>query len=142
MANDNMNVFIKQLNELINTDKVERRVFSSVHASISDRIFKGKDEKNRTIGTYSDSYVKRRIKNNWGPSRKVILQFSGQMKNDFSLIKDNEGFGSGFKNTKNGEKSKWVEETYKKEIFSATNEEERKANDLYASELNKFIRRS
>lgn len=138
-----MNIFINQLNELINTDKVERRVFLSVHAAISDRVFtKGKAANGSDIGQYSDGYVKRRVKNNWGSSRKVILQFSGQMKNDFSIIREGGEYGSGFKNNKNGDKSRWVEETYKKEIFSPTKQEEQLANELYGSELKRVLRGS
>lgn len=137
-----MNIFIAQLNELINTDKVERKVFSSVHARISDRIFgKGKDANDTDIGQYSAGYMKTRIKKNWGPSRKVILQLSGQMKNDFSLIVSPE-LGSGFKNDKNGDKSRWVEETYDTDIFSPTTDEEKLAQNLYAGELDKLTKRS
>lgn len=131
--------FIKQINELINSDKVERSVFSSVHAKITDRIFnEGKSESGQ-IGTYSTEYIKRRVKNNWGSSRKVILQFTGQMKNDFSLIKDGNDWGSGFKNRKNGDKSRWVEETYDKDIFTATREEQKLAEKLYATECKRII---
>lgn len=140
VAVDNMDIFIKQLNELITTDKVERKVFSSVHASISNRIFGGgKDERGSNIGTYSSAYIKTRIKKNWGSSRKVILQLTGQMKNDFSLIRDGSDLASGFKNDKNGQKSRWVEETYNKEIFTASKQEEDLANELYAGELDKLI---
>lgn len=142
MANENMNQQIKQINDLINIDRIERRVFLSVHALITDRIFnKGKDSQNRNIGRYSNGYVKRRLKNNWGASKKVILQFTGQMKNDFSLIRKGDQYGSGFKNIKNGDKSRWVESTYEKEIFSPTRKEIKEANTLYASELNKYLRR-
>lgn len=135
-----MDIFIKQINELIKTDKVERAVFSSVTANISDRIFgKGNDASGTAIGQYSDGYVKRRIKNNWGGSRKVILQFSGQMKNDFGLVRDGNNFGGGFKNNKNGDKSRWVEETYDKKIFTASKDEIELAENLYGTELKRVF---
>lgn len=135
-----MDIFIKQLNELIKTDKVDRAVFSSVTASISDRIFgKGEDSKGNQIGQYSAGYLKRRVKNNWGGSRKVILQFSGQMKNDFGLIKGDFGYGAGFKNKKNGDKSRWVEETYDKDIFTASKQEENLIEKLHGAELKRVL---
>lgn len=134
-----MRLLIRQINQLIKSNKVERSVFSSVHARITDRIFNDGRAENSQIGTYSNEYIKRRVKNNWGSSRKVILQFTGQMKNDFSLIKDGNDWGSGFKNDKNGDKSRWVEDTYDKDIFTANREEQKLAEKLYATELKRFI---
>ena len=138
----NMDQFINNINDIIKTDKLERSVFGSVHANILDRIFsKGLDAKNTSIGRYSKGYLKTRIKNNWTASKKVILQFSGQMKNDFSLIKQGRQWGSGFKNSKNGNKSIWVEDTYDKAIFAPTKKEIKLANELYANEAIRLLRR-
>lgn len=137
-----MNKFIDDLNKLIKTDQLERSVALSVHASITDRIFnKGKSASNTNIGNYSSGYIKARVKRNWGSSRKVILQLTGQMKNDFSVIKEGDDYGSGFKNVKNGQKSRWVEETYKKSIFSPTKKEEKLANKLYAAGVKRITSR-
>ncbi len=137
----NMNVFINSLNELINTDKTDRKVLSSVHSRVLDRVFgDGQDANNAPIGSYSDGYIKQRQKNKWGSSRKVILQYTGQMKNDFSLVKEGGDWGSGFKNKKNGEKSRWVEETYDKTIFDLTKNEEELIDMLYAVELKQLSR--
>lgn len=136
-----MDIYIKQINELINTDKVERSVFSSVTANISDRIFgKGQAENGSQIGQYSPGYTKRRIKSKWGGSRKVILQFTGQMKNDFGLIRDGNDYGAGFKNNKNGDKSRWVEDTYNKNIFTASKSEIKLAEKLYGAESKRMLR--
>ncbi len=137
----NMNLFIKQLNTLIQTDKVDRKVLLSVHARVTDRIFgEGKAADTSQIGNYSKGYLKQRQKNKWGGSSKVILQYTGQMKNDFSLIRSGNDLGSGFKNKKNGDKSRWVEGTYDKTIFDLTQSESELIDTLYANELNKLGR--
>jgi hypothetical protein len=54
---------------------------------------------------------------------KVVASLTRQMENDFSVIPTDDGYGLGYNNPYNRQKSDWVEETYKKEIFSLTTEE-------------------
>ena len=102
-----------------------RPIFLTIHQQVITRIFDhGNDASSSQIGEYTDSYVKRRVKKGLGSSKKVILQFTGQMRNDFVLIEEDGNFGSGFLNDANADKSKWVEETYNKVIFDLTSDEQ------------------
>jgi hypothetical protein len=93
-------------------------------AVTADRIFaQGKAADGNEIGDYSKGYLKTRVKNNYPPTSKVILQATRQMVNDFSVIDDNNQLGLGFKNQANADKSGWVEETYNKPIFEHTKDE-------------------
>lgn len=55
--------------------------------------------------------------------RKVIASLTRQMENDFSVIPTETGYGLGYNNPTNRLKVDYVEETYKKKIFSTTKEE-------------------
>ena len=108
----------------------------TVHQQMVKRIFDdGKDASGAEIGEYTTGYVRTRERAGLGSSDKVILQFTGQMRNDFSVIENNGTLGHGFKNTANFDKSEWVEETYDKEIFKFTEEEERLFTDLLNKKL-------
>ena len=127
------------LDEILNGN-IERRVFLTLHQQITKRIFDdGKDSNNQKIGSYSKGYIERRKKKGLGGSKKVNLQFTGQMKNDFLLIEQNGKFGSGFTNSRNADKSEWVESTYNKDIFSPTTQEEKLAQELFEDEINRII---
>lgn len=140
VAANKLKGLIKKLDILAKTDKIERRVFQTMLGVTSERIFsKGLDANNSEIGKYSKGYIKTRAKNNLGTSSKVILQFKGTMVNDFSLIVDGNTYGLGFKNTLNADKSRWVEDTYDKEIFKHTQEEEQLVNDLFVQEVKKVL---
>ena len=92
---------------------------------MTKRIFDdGKDASGAPIGEYSDEYLKRRAKKGLGTSKKVVLQFTGQMRNDFLLLQDGDNFGSGFTNQANADKSFFVEDTYNKKIFDLTKDEQ------------------
>lgn len=132
---------ISQLNNLIRTDKMDRAVLLTVHQQVLDRIFeKGQDANKSQIGTYSESYIKQRVKNNWPRSRKVILQATRQMVQDFSLITIARGkYGSGFKNSINGKKRRWLEKKYSKKIFELTNDELALIPKLYEEALRRYF---
>lgn len=108
-----------------------RPILLTVHQQMTKRIFdEGKDDKNALIGEYTESYIRTRERRGLGSDPKVILQFTGQMRNDFLLISDRNQFGSGFTNQANADKSFWVEETYDKTIFNLTDQEEKLLFDL------------
>jgi hypothetical protein len=119
---------------------MELSVATSMLAVTADRIFsQGNDAANSQIGDYSLGYLKTRVKNNYPSSRKVILQATRQMANDFSVISSGRVLGLGFKNKANAEKSEWVEATYKKDIFRHTNGEKDTLGKLVDSEIKRIL---
>ena len=115
---------IPSIDELLNPD-FYRDVLLTVHQQSIVRIFdKGQDANGKEIGEYSDAYVKTRERRGLGNNKKVILQFTGQMRNDYQLINQSGQWGSGFLNQANADKSFWVEQTYEKSIFDLTEGEE------------------
>ncbi len=86
------------------------------------------------IFTGEDKVGKARPKHNRSSDTKVVASLTRQMENDFSVIETPDGYGLGYNNDLNAQKSQWVEETYDKPIFSLTNKELDVATDV-ASEL-------
>lgn len=126
----------KQLDRLINSNKVERTAATTVHAAMAKRIFiDGKDSKNQQIGVYSTGYQKTRRRRNYPNSNKVILQATRRMVNDWVLIVQDDVIASGFNFAENFDKSIWVEETYGKDIFSLTPQEFKLFNDVFGKEF-------
>jgi hypothetical protein len=114
-------------------------ILLTVQQQMTQRIFdEGKTADSQPIGQYSEPYIQRREKRGLGTSKKVIATFTGQMRNDFQLIQDGDEFSFGFTNTANGEKSFFVEDTYKKAIFDLTDSEERLLGDLIDEKLNRI----
>ena len=141
MAAQDLRNLIKKTSALSLRDKVIKRVLQTVHVMTDQRIFRdGIDANENLIGTYSASYQKTRRRKNYPISRKVILQATSQMVNDYKLLVLPGGnYGSGFSNTKNFDKSLWVEDTYNKSIFELTKSEEKKMEALLESELQKYL---
>lgn len=84
-------------------------VLSVVH----DRIHvQGKRANGSDIGTYANSYIRMRAKNNRGADRKIILSLTRQMENDFSPVEDGGKTGLGFNNVTNFDKATWMEERF------------------------------
>ena len=128
------------MNALQKTQKVELAVANSMIVVTADRIFdKGKDADDESIGSYSKGYLRTRVKNNYPSSKKVILQATRQMVNDFSIIHNGKTVGIGFKNSANSDKSEWVENTYDKDIFKHTNNELKLVNKLFQEETHRII---
>jgi hypothetical protein len=125
------------------TDEVEKKVFFTLHQQVKTRIFdQGQDASGSQIGRYSKAYLKKRSKKGYSGD-KVVLEFTGQMKNDFQLVANPQGgLSSGFLNKHNGDKSFWVEETYGKEIFKLTAQEIQLIDKLYDAELNRILNES
>lgn len=133
---------INRLKTVSFRSKVTEKVLNTIHVMTDERIFtRGKAADNSNIGTYAKSYVKYgRKKEGWGPSRKTILQLTSQMVNDYKfLVLPNGNYGSGFTNSKNFDKSEWVENTYDKVIFDLTNAEDKKMGLLLEKELDKLL---
>lgn len=124
--------------------KVTQRVLQSVHTDTDRRIFRdGIDANSKLIGIYSKSYQKTRRRKAYPISRKVILQATGQMVNDYKfLVLPDGNYGSGFSNTKNFDKSEWVEDTYEYKrdgIFGLTVNEEKSIDVRMEKELTRFL---
>ena len=120
----------------ITSDDYLKSVLLTVHQQMVERIFdKGLDANSTQIGTYSEGYMRKRREKGFSGSDKVILEFTGQMRNDYLLLQDGGNFGSGFTNSANYDKSNWVEDTYDKKIFDLTSEE----IDLLVTLLNKKL---
>lgn len=152
---------ISQLNELKNTDKVLLSVLTTVHAEQTERIFdKGLDANEQPIGEYStkpisispqnqarktrSSYFKGGYKEYKGAvgfdNSKVNLVNTGQMRDDYSLIKVNDRtYGIGFKNEFNSDKADWNEEHFKKEIFAQSPNEDKVLDSAFDVELKRIF---
>ena len=134
---------VKQWKRLSMIDKANQRALSTVHVIIDKRIFKqGKASDLKLISSkgYSDGYLKHRKRKGYPASRKVILQATNQMNNDFKfLVLPGNEYGSGFSNNANFNKSHWVEDTYKKDIFEIAKAEDKKLSVLLEKELQKVL---
>ena len=137
MSLDNL---IKKMNVLAKTDRLERSIASTMQAITADRIFtQGKDASNQQIGEYSEAYLKQRVKKGYPRSKKVILQAERDMVNDWSVIVSGKSLGLGFKRSGNADKSEWVEQTYKKDIFKHTKQELDIIDRIIQRELNRLF---
>ena len=130
---------IQKIISIQRTDKIDREVLVSMLAVTSDRIFtKGQSASGGSIGRYSDAYQKTR-RNKGLSGGKVILQFTQQMRNDFSVVVEGKKIGLGFKNSFNTKKSFFVEKTYKKPIFEHTKKEETLITRLYGKVIERHF---
>jgi hypothetical protein len=159
VANEFTNL-IDKVNRAIHNDRSQRKAFSTALAMQKQRIFvKGLDSNNQQIGTYGTKPIsiskskqarqtgktyfpggyaeyKKAIGKNPG---KVILRDADQMFFDYSLQGSNNDYGLGFTNEFNFNKSIWMEEKYKKEIFATTQQEDNVVSDILSDELSKEI---
>lgn len=80
---------------------------------------------NKNSGVFSgeDKVGKARPNYNRGTDPKVIISLTRQLENDYAVIATTRGYGIGFNNVLNYNKSQWVQETYGKKIFNLTAEE-------------------
>ena len=100
----------------------------------------GRAANNSRIGSYSDGYLKQRQKKGLGSNKKVILEFTGQMRRDFVPIKQGQYIvGSGFNNPENVKKAGWVEATYRKVIYALTKKETNLLTSLLQKRAEKIL---
>jgi hypothetical protein len=152
---------IDELNELRNTDKVLLSVGSTMQAEIKERIFeRGQAADDGPIGQYSTKPISiarnkqaratrstffkggyKEYKSAIGfDSSTVNLVDSGQMRDDFSLIKiSNNVYGLGFKNDLNGEKAEGNEKRFGKDIFAHSPNEDRIFDEVFQFELDRIF---
>lgn len=130
-------------------EQAAREVVLTVHEKVAERIFRQsgtRDINGAKIGRYSEGYRRTRRKKGLINTQNINLTFTGQMREDFTLIvlprsKGKIRFSSGFKNSKNYDKSKWVEEKYDKKdkIFALSEQEEKLFYDLNEKYVNRLI---
>jgi len=130
--------------EKIKSPEVFNPVALTIHQQIKRRIYtEGKNAKGAKIGNYAPSTLKTRNNpKNRGrvpQSRNIILQFSGQMVRDFTPIKQGDFIlGSGFKNTVNNRKARWIERQQTQKIFEMTTAEERLFENLLQKQVDRL----
>ena len=128
---------LKSLQDPKNINPVLLTVHQQVKRRIHDR---GRAANNSRIGSYSDGYLKKRQKKGLGSNKKVILEFTGQMRRDFVPIKLGQYVvGSGFNNPENFKKARWVEETYGKVIYALTKKETNLLTSLLQKRADKIL---
>lgn len=105
---------------------------TTLMAKIRHRVHQeGVDSKGSAIGTYSLGYARyKRPQEGRGTSRKVIASLTRSMENSMVLYPLPNGTGIGYLTAENRQKAKWVEETYKKKIFSPTDGERALMNEI------------
>jgi len=94
-----------------NNDKVMRAIADSALSLVRPRIHQqGKRADGQPIGTYSNSYLKYRVKKkNRENDGKVVLSLTRNMENDFQVIPTDTGYGLGFNNPDNVKKADWLQ---------------------------------
>lgn len=104
----------------------------------SDKYKKGKKVgQNKNAGTNTVT-GKARPNYHRSSDTKVILSLTRQMENDLSVAPIGSGYGIGYNNRFNFEKSQWNEKTYKKAIWKLTQGEK----DLARKVAEEFITQS
>lgn len=141
---------INKLNAAIKNEQFQRVAAITVLAPYKKRIFsEGKDAQGQKIGTYGTKPISISKKNQARQTGKtyfsggyaeyksaigknpgfVNLRNTDQMMMDLGLIRNGANFAFGFQNDLNGDKSKWMDEKYQKDIFNASQAE----IDLFAN---------
>lgn len=159
---DEFSVMISELNQITKTDRAMRTALNTVLAEQKRRIFAdGNDADNSQIGTYSTnptSIARKDQAKNTGKTYfaggyaeyktligrnpgKVILRNTDQMMMDYGvLVLGGDKYGLGFTNDENGDKSEWLEEKYKKDIFAESDFEGEIVENVLYQELNRIIK--
>lgn len=81
-----------------------------------------------------------RPKNNRTADTKVIASLTRQMENDESVLPSGSGYGIGFNNADNFQKSQWVEAAYKKPIWKTTTSEKELAIKVAQDFTNEYLK--
>jgi len=123
----------------------------------ADKFSKGKNVgKNKNAGTFTDATIRLNKKtgvftgeDKVGKARpqyhrsndpKVIISLTRQLENDESVLPSGTGYGIGFNNPFNFQKSQWVEAIYKKAIWKLTEEEKALAKTVAEKFVEDFLK--
>ena len=92
--------------------------------NMKERIHKdGAASDGQQIGTYSNGYMRQRVKARRGEDRKIIVSLTRQLENDWAVLATTNGYGIGFNNPLNRQKAAWVEQQKSKIIFNLSEPE-------------------
>jgi hypothetical protein len=160
MANEFVNLVTK-INSAIRSDKVQRAALSTSFAIHKQRIFaEGMDSKGQKIGTYGTKPIsiskdkqarqtgKTYFKGGYSEYKTAVgknpgfvnLRNTDQMMADYQVIGNaSSGFGFGFQNDTNSDKSDWMTDKYEKEIFHASDREVEVFTDAYLYQVNQNL---
>lgn len=152
---------IKSLNALLASDKGMRIALSSVLALQKRRIFQaGQAADGSKIGTYGtnpESISKKQQAQNTGKTYfkggyseyksligknpgYVILRNTDQMMMDYNMfVLGNNQWGLGFANDTNFDKSQWMEDKYKKDIFNDSAEEDLALETILNDTIDRYL---
>lgn len=143
MANE-LTAIMSKIERIVKSDRTNRTALTTSLAVHKKRIFdEGKDANGSQIGTYSTtptSISKKNQARNTGKTYfkggyseyksaigknpgHVNLRNTDQMMMDYGMVVSGDDYGWGFQNEENYNKSQWMEEKYKKEIFSPSDPE-------------------
>ena len=120
-------------------DKLLRECAVTQQANMAVRVHSdGNDSNDTAIGTYSENYMKVRtgkwkykgVRYNRTASTDVVLSLTRQMENDMSVIALSDGYGVGYKNPDNYQKSQWVQEKYNKPIWEQSESEQETTREI------------
>lgn len=108
----------------------------------SAKFSKGKHKGSvKDSGTFSRGKNKgeQRPRYNRTGDTRVIASLTRQMENDMSVLATGSGYGIGYNNPDNFNKSQFVESTYKKDIWSLTTDEKELATATAQQFVNDFL---
>lgn len=104
--------------------------YSPGYLAVRTGIFKSNDAyksgankgKTKPTGVFTKGKNKGSSRPNYNRSSDstVIISLTRQLENDYAAIATDKGYGIGFLNAHNYDKSQWVQETYRKKIFDLT----------------------
>jgi hypothetical protein len=135
---------VKEVLKIARSDKTMRTSLTTVLAVHKPRIFEsGQDAKKQKIGTYSTKPISISKKNQARNTGKtyfkggyseyksavgknpgyVNFRNTDQMQMDYGLIVEGDKYGFGFQNSENFNKSQWLQDKYKKDVFDLTDQE-------------------
>lgn len=109
---ENLPELIIQLKDLqANPEPYMRVVVLGLVGEVRQRIHvRGEKANGEPIGTYKNSYLRIREKNNRGTDKKKILSLTRQMEQDFVPVSESNEYGLGYNNKHNFDKANWQEE--------------------------------
>lgn len=151
---------IDKLNAFIQSDRNIRTALTTTLAIHKPRIFvQGLDGTGNKIGTYGTKKISISKKNQARNTGKtyfkggyaeykraigknpgyVILRNTDQMYMDYGLVGASGKYGFGFRNSKNYDKSQWMEDKYKKDIFELSDSELNVLVNVLVDQLDKIL---
>lgn len=131
----------------ITADSITREAAVTALAVSKRRIFEqGRKTNGSPIGTYSPGYLRTRARRNWA-NRNVTLEFTGQMRMDYTLIAIANGYGLGFMggaagtnatNATSSDKARFAEQRYGP-VFPLTADEIALVQRIIQNRVNRII---